>query len=277
MSLRADLHVHTYYSDGQYSPADIARLSSERGLQIVAVTDHDGCLAYDELHAACKPFGVTAVRGIEVSAYSGDVKVHTLGYCFKDTPAWLKFVNSLREGSFARAEDILKKLKACGVEIPFEEASAQRYSDEMPIHSIHIARAAVKLGYVRSPYDFFAEYMMAGRPAFSTVARPTPEIAVAAIKEAGGISSLAHPGRVMLDKEGLTALVKKLKCFGLDGIEAVYSTHTAADEERFKNLAKKYKLLITGGSDSHYAEGRKKVGTPAFYPDAHLLEKLINP
>ena len=274
-AIRADMHLHTYYSDGQYSPADISELSVNRGLDFAVVTDHDNCLAYPEFSKLCEERGIKTVRGIEVSAYSGDVKVHTLGYGVENTPDWLAFTNSLVEKSFVRTEDILKKLKACGVGIPFEEAAAQRFSPEMPIHSIHIARAAVKLGYAESPYSFYGEYMMPGRPAYSKVGRPTPEKAVAEIKKAGGISSLAHPGRITLDKEGLKALVKRLKCFGLDGIEAVYSTHTAEDTRYFTDIAKRYKLSVTGGSDSHYPQGRKSVGVPEFYPDDGLLVKLL--
>ncbi len=273
--MKADLHIHSHYSDGQYSPADIVGLAKERGLDLISVTDHDNVLAADETALLCAREGLEFTRGVEISAYSGDIKVHTLGYGFSPTPAFGKFMKKLYDGSFERCDDVLSKLKKCGVNLSMDDVLAERKSRLAPVHAIYIARAAQKAGFAQSPYTFYGEYMTAGKAAYSTVARPTPEEAIACIHEAGGIASLAHPGRITLDRMGLIALIRRLKCADLDAIEVVYSTHTAADTQYFSSIAKEYGLFLTGGSDSHYKEGRKIIGVPDFYPDKSLLEKLL--
>lgn len=273
--IRADMHLHTYFSDGSYSPAEIATLAREKGLDFAVICDHDNCASYPEFGNISSQFSLETVRGIEVSAYSGGVKVHTLGYGVENTLSWQKFLKKLYDGSFERAEDILNKLKKEGIDLPLDEVAAERFSNDIPIHAVHIARAATRLGYAQNPYDFYGRYMVCGSPAYSEVMRPSPEEAVEEIARAGGVSSLAHPGRITLDREGLCALITRLKCFGLGGIEAVYSTHGAADTQYFKGLAAKYKLFVTGGSDSHRPDGKKKVGEPEYYMPADLAEKLV--
>lgn len=273
-AIRADMHIHTYFSDGFYSPEEVASLAAQRGLDFAVITDHDNCLAYEKFADICSVSGLKTVRGVEVSAYDGCVKVHILGYGM-DGEAFSPFTDYLYEGSIARARDVLEKLRLTGVKIPFDEVINQRFSPKSPVHAMHIARAAAKLGYASSPYDFYGEYMTYGKPAYSDVCRPSPEKAVAEIKRAGGVASLAHPGRINVDREGLLALITRLKCRGLDAIEAVYSTHTAAETEYFTGIAEKYRLLVTGGSDSHRADGRKSISSPLFYLPQKLCEKFI--
>lgn len=273
--IKADLHTHTYYSDGAQSPEDVVRAAKANGVNILAVTDHDNALAEAEVKSFAEKYGVTAVGGIEISAYDGDVKVHVLGYNLNFAcPAFIKFYKKLKEGSLERTRDVLKKLCANGVEITLEEVLSKRFCAEAPVHASHIAQAAVARGYEKSAWNFYAKYLCFGACAFSTVGRPTPEEAVSIIKDCGGISSLAHPARLALEKEGVISLTERLVKVGLNGIEAMYSGHTVRETQYYKELAERYDLLVTGGSDTHFQGGKRTVGVPAFQPDDALLSAL---
>ena len=273
--MRADLHVHTYFSDGLQSPDDVARIAKNNGVELVSVTDHDTALAYPELFSCCEKYGVKAVYGVEISAYTRGVRLHTLGYGISpEHPVFGKFLEELREGSIARTEDILSKLNKGGIRIAMDDVVKHRKCDRAPIHSMHIARACADKGYGTNAFLFQREYLSRGCIGYSELCRPTPERAVEVITECGGFSSLAHPGRISLPKEEVIDLVRRLCALGLKGIEAVYSTHTQLEKAYYTEMAKEYGLLVTGGSDTHFKEGNRSIGTPVFDCGKELCEKL---
>lgn len=273
--MRADLHVHTYFSDGLQSPEDVALCAEINGVELVSVTDHDTALAYPELFDCCKKRGIKAVTGIEVSAYLGGVRLHTLGYNIDiNCSAFREFSSSLVEGSLKRTDDILQKLKKNGVYISMDEVLSQRKSEKAPVHSMHISRVAAAKGYSKDAFSFQRNYLSHGCVAYSEVGRPSPDKAVEAITACGGFASLAHPGRIELEKQEVISLIKRLSSKGLCGIEAVYSTHTPLETAYYKELAREYNLLVTGGSDTHFKDGNKKIGTPVFDCGEELCEKL---
>lgn len=273
--IRADLHIHTYYSDGLQSPQDVVNIAKSRGVNLIAVTDHDNAIGREEVRKAAVEAGICAVDGTEISAYEGNLKVHTLGYNLDfNSPAYIEFYNKCLVASVERAEDSIKKLNAHGVAISMDEVLAERRNSHSPVHTMLISYVAVKKGYATNPHDFYGRYLNYGTVGYSNVGRPSPESAVEMIKECGGISSLAHPGRIAAESEEILALIKRLKSCGLDGIEAVYSGHTAKETQYYKELAAKHKLLVTGGSDTHFKSGSHAIGTPPFYPDEALLSAL---
>ncbi len=272
--MRADLHIHSYYSDGLISPADIAGMCIKNGVGLAALTDHDNMNGCGEFAAACAAAGVKCVRGIEISAYT-DVKVHILGYGLDDGhPSYKKFEEFVREGAFARTAEILSKLKKRGMSLTFDEVLRERKCPRSPVHTMYIARAAARKGFAPSPAEFYADMLAPGRPAYSSLSRPSPEYALEVIRQSGGISSLAHPGRITLAAAEKSELIEGLVSCGLNGIEAVYSGHTEEETAYFKEIAAKFSLLVTGGSDTHYAEGMRSVGTPGFFPSDELLAAL---
>lgn len=271
--LRADLHIHTYYSDGGQSPADVIETAVKNGVRLVAVTDHDTMLGCDEAESLAKSAGLSYARGLEVSAYFGDVKLHTLGYGM-DGEKFSGFLKMLYEGSFKRAEDIIFKLNRAGVKISLKDAAAERFSAQSPVHGLHIARAGAKKGYAPTPYDFYGEYLAYGKPAFSCKGRPSPEETCEAIEYAGGFSVIAHPGRIDLSKEELERLICHLKGRFLGGIEVYYTTHTKEQTTYYKGLAEELSLQATGGSDTHRSGGRNVIGQPVFFADGELLKRL---
>ncbi len=272
--MRADLHIHSHYSDGLLTPEDIARMCKKNGVGLAALTDHDNMNGCAEFAAACRREGVKCVHGLEISAYT-TVKVHILGYGLDGgCAAYKKFSDFVCEGALNRTEDILSKLKRRGINLSFADVVRERRCASSPMHTMYIARAAARKGYSPSPGAFYAEMIAYGRPAYSDVGRPSPEYALEVIAQCGGVSSLAHPGRVTLPREELRRLIERLKDCGLCGIEAVYSGHTVEETAYFKEVAAQLSLLVTGGSDTHYSEGNRRVGSPEFYPSEELLAAL---
>lgn len=273
--MRADMHVHTRASDGLLSPEEAVNIAKSSGLQILAVTDHDTTFNTEKVNTLCQNAGLIGVNGIEVSAYYGNVKVHTLGYGFDMNNSQFKaFLGELYEGSLKRTEQIISKLNACGINLTFEDAAAERTSDKTPIHVMHIARAAVKKRYAQNPFSFHKKYLAPGAPASSNICRPIPERAIEAINAAGGLAVIAHPGRIEMQKSELYDLIARLAHAGLGGIEAVYSSHTTQETAYYKEIAKEFGLLVTGGSDTHFAGGNRAIGSPVFHPSEDLWQRL---
>ena len=185
-----------------------------------------------------------------------------------------EFLSTLVTGSLERTDDILSKLKKSGISLSFDEVLGQRKSPYAPVHSMHISRTAVKKGYARDAFTFQRNFLSYGCDAYSGIGRPSPETAVEVITACGGFASLAHPGRIELEKQELIALVKRLVSKGLKGIEAEYSAHTSLQTAYYTQLAKEYNLSVTGGSDTHFQGGNKKIGTPVFDCGEELCEKL---
>lgn len=273
--MRADLHIHTYFSDGLQSPEDVVASAKDKGVKLISVTDHDNALGREKVRKAAVEAGICAVDGIEISAYDGDLKVHTLGYNLDfDSLSFVAFYKKCLDASYSRAEDVLSKLNRGGIKISMDEVLAERRDESSPVHTMLISYAAMKKGYSSNPHDFYGRYLNYGKMGYSNLGRPTPEEAVNLIKECGGISSLAHPGRIPAGQEQVFALIQKLKSCGLDGIEGVYSGHTAIQTQYYKELAEKLGLLVTGGSDTHFKDGGHVIGVPEFEPDEDLLYAL---
>lgn len=277
MRLRADLHTHTYCSDGKQSPEHVALEAKRVGLDLIAVTDHDTTLAYPELKKVCERENIRCVTGIEVSAYIGSVKIHILGWGMDiNSPKFKEYLETLKKNSRIRTEDLLSKLAAHGVNLSMEEVLKERTVEGAPTHITYVTRAgAKKLGV--SPREFFNTYLALGRPCYSSLARPTPEGAVEIITSCGGAAAIAHPGRIEYP-EGLDleTLIKRLLPYGLYGIEGVYTTHTNEETAYFKEMAAKYSLAVSGGSDTHFETGLNKIGYPEYYLDDSLAEKILH-
>lgn len=270
----ADMHIHTYYSDGRQSPADVVAAAVRAGLKLICVTDHDTMGASGEVGKLAAEAGIASADSIEISAY-GDVKVHVLGYGLDSScEAFRRYYAAAIEGSYARCEDILSKLERRGISIPMEKVLSERTVEDTPVHGMFICRAAAKLGYAKSEGEFYLNWLADGRPAHSRVGRLTPLEAVRTIGECGGWASLAHPGRIALDAAAKKSLISSLADSGLRGIEAVYSAHTEGETVYYKEMAQRYGLFVTGGSDTHRQGGSRSVGTPRFCPDERMLEAL---
>lgn len=271
--IRADLHIHTYYSDGKHSPAEIAKMAKENGVELLSITDHDTMEGLDEKRAAAEKEGLLFVPGWEISAYVGDLKVHTLGYGCERKGAYHVFYEACKNNSLRRAEDSLNKANAfLGCNVTMDDV-LRECKREGPMHVMHVTRAfAHKLN--ADVDEMFWKCFAWGKPGYSCIGRPTPEEAIDVIHACGGIAVLAHPGRIYLEGDARKKLIDGLVCYGVDGIECTYSQHTASETEYFLAYASGHGLLKTGGSDFHAKEARRTIGTPLFYPDDELLAAL---
>ena len=269
--MRADLHIHTYYSDGAYSPAQIAAMAREAGLSLISMTDHDSLAGLEEKTRAAADSGLSYVPGWEVSAYRGGLKVHILGYGCRICAPYEQFLRARREGALARAEDIIARANEYfGLDVTLADAERFHQKKDAPLHTMHIVAAfAERLG--RDKGDLYAAAFEPGKPCHSLIGRPSPQDAIDVIHASGGIAVLAHPGRIKLSAERRFSLMDELVGRGLDGIECSHSDHTEEQTAQFAAYARLRGLLQTGGSDFH-AEGRNRViGQPPFSPSEELL------
>lgn len=242
--MRIDLHTHTTASDGLLDPQALVRAARAAGIGVLGVTDHDTVAGLKEALDEAKRVGIELVPGVELSAEGPEGEVHILGY-FVDWQgeAFRRFLDRMRQARVARAREMVRRLNRLGVPITFEEVA--RLADGA-IGRPHVARALLTAGYARSWEEAFARYLGRGAPAYVPSAHLTPEEAVEAIRRAGGVPVLAHPLR-----SGTPERVARWVERGLGGIEAYYPDHTPEDVRRFLELARRYRLVATGGSDYH--------------------------
>ena len=271
--MTADLHIHSVYSDGLCSPDVLCKLAKSRGLSLLSITDHDTLAGLDVKRAAAARYGLTYLSGWEISAYAGDCKIHVLGYGCSVEGEYERFNAKRKAAASARAMDSVEKFRALGIPLTYEDVLAQRASDDLPVHTMHVARAAAVYLGIRDG-DVYSQYLAAGKPANSNIGRPTPEEAIDCIHAAGGFASIAHPGRIDMPIAEREATLRKLAAYGADGIEAVYTTHTKEETSAFSALANELGLMITGGSDTHYEDETHAVGSPIFVPSKELLSAL---
>lgn len=241
----ADLHLHTNLSDGSLTPFELVKLSKRRGLRCISVTDHDTLASY----AATKPFadelGVEIIPGIEISAVWQGRDVHILGY-FCD-PTNLAINMELEESAkqrVSRAKAILKKLSSLGVNLNFEKVVG--YCKGKVIGRPHIAMALVDEEYVSNFSDAFNKYLGDGAPAFVEKRGLNPQQTIRLIENAGGIAVLAHPYKSNVD-----SLIPDLVEAGLQGIEIYSPAQKGSAGRRYREIAERYGLVGTGGSDFH--------------------------
>lgn len=244
----ADLHTHSTASDGQYPPAELARLAKRRGTEVWALTDHDNLDGLEEAVRAGTALDLRVIRGVELSA-DDYLNLHILGYGF--SPALLgDWIESLKEGRSSRKYRIHKFLQTQGVDIPLSEV--EEAAGDGAIGRPHFAKVMLRHGIVSTRKEAFDRYL--DTPAFQEIERgrkPSAERCVKAVKEAGGKVSLAHPYQIVLGGDSLEALVERLAGYGLDAVECYYPQHTPAQQAEYLALAEKYRLHVTGGSDFH--------------------------
>lgn len=245
-----DLHVHSTKSDGSYTPAELVRYALEKGLSAFALTDHDTIDGIDEALSAAEGTDLTVIPGIEFSTEYEGRDIHIVGLYIDYQSAFFKsrlvhFVN----GRKMRNEEMCRRLSEHGMSVTYEELEAE--FPDCVLTRAHFAKLLLKKGYVKSVKEAFDRYIGDNGPCFVPRKKISPLRAVEIILKSGGFPVLAHPMLYHMGKEQLERLVATLKEIGLMGIEAVYSTHTPADERQIRALAGKYDLCISGGSDFH--------------------------
>ena len=246
-----DLHTHSTASDGTYSPAELVRLARETGLFALALTDHDTVEGLPQALAAAEEHGIRFVPGVEISVrFEGPGHCHILGYFVDPHSSSLReTLGLLQKARRERNRLMVERLQALGVDLTLEEVAARAGGGE--IGRPHFAALLVEKGVVRSVEEAFERYLRKGAPAYVPKARLAPEEAFSAIRTAGGLPVLAHPVHLKLSAEELTRYVAGLKEMGLEGLEAYYTDHSREFTTLCLELARRYDLVPTGGSDFH--------------------------
>lgn len=245
-----DLHFHSTCSDGDVTPEALAASAKAKGLYAVALTDHDTTDGTERFLKACAAQGVRAAAGVEISAEYNPGTMHMLGYFIDVANGPLQdALHNIRDGREIRNEKIFAKLASLGMPLTREEVSAFAGGDV--IGRPHLAQAMIKRGYVKSKEEAFGLYLAKGQPAYVPRYHLSPADSIAVIRGAGGIAVLAHPFTVGLGPEALEREVAGLVEAGLGGIEVHYSEHTPSQQEEYERLARRFNLLVTGGSDYH--------------------------
>lgn len=243
-----DLHLHTTASDGRLTPTELVAHAAASGVRVLAVTDHDTTDAFDEAAAEAARQAVLLVPGIEITAVDRGRDVHMLGYFFERSDAGLaRFLSAQRATRVARIVQMAKRLGTLGMPVDVQSLvdEARRHASKS-IGRPRLARAMIDAGYVATTREAFDNWLGQGRPAFVGRAGASPEEVIAIVHRAGGLVSLAHPGRTGIDER-----IAALRDAGLDAIEVYHSDHDAAMVTTYLAIARQLEFLITGGSDFH--------------------------
>jgi predicted metal-dependent phosphoesterase TrpH len=252
----ADLHLHTNFSDGTYTPEELVAQAAKNNLAAIALTDHDTVEGCERAAIACKAGEIEFIPGAELTAEQNDNEIHILGY-FLDThnKKLLEEIAKFQAVRQQRIHEMVARLNALNVPLKVEDviALANCRSPGRP----HVARALVKAGFVGSLDEAFERFLKKHRPAFVPKAKISSQVAIELIHQANGLAVMAHPGLNRTDE-----VIPDLVDAGLDGIECFHTKHSTAVSEHYLEIADKYNLLVTGGSDCHgMSKGKPLIGT----------------
>ena len=267
--MKIDLHIHSVLSDGTDTPEAIVDKARSLGIKCMSITDHD-CI---KANAAVKEYalskGIQYINGVELSTFSTQ-EIHILGYAFDENDdELLEKLDYFESKRKERAGLILDKLYSMGIKLDRDLLP----SDSASVGRLHIAKLMVSAGYVSSIPEAFDKYLGANGKAYYPSKRITPIQGVELIKNAGGFAVIAHPLRFVQQRK-LEPLVEGLKQFGLAGVEAYYPTHDEMMSKTILSLAKRHRLIATGGTDYHGANRNIELGSVEFRPDGYTASRL---
>lgn len=245
-----DLHVHSNKSDGSLSPTELVNYAIEKGLSAFALTDHDTTDGIEEALNAAEGKNIEVIPGIEFSSEYEGQDIHIVGlYIDYNSDFFKRRLTNFVNGRIIRNKEMCRRLTEHGIPVTYEELTG-----EFPgcvITRAHYAKFMLNHGYTKSLKEAFDRYIGDRGPCFVPRKKITPMRAVEIILKAGGFPILAHPLLYHMSSSRLDRLVSVLKDMGLQGLEAVYSTHSISDEREMRTLAAKYDLCVSGGSDFH--------------------------
>jgi len=263
----ADLHLHTFFSDGTYSPQELVQKAKRLNFCALALTDHDtveGCATAAE---ACAAVGIEFIAGTELTAEQEGHEIHILGYAINiHNQKLLGEIQTFQVVRQNRVREMVARLNQMDVPLHAEEvfALANCRAPGRP----HVARALVEAGLVSDLDEAFERFLKKNRPAWVPKFKMSASDAIALIHQAGGVAVMAHPGLNRTD-EVIPAMAEA----GLDGLECFHTKHSPAMSERYLELAQRFGLLVTGGSDCHgLSKGKPLIGTVKL--PYHHVEKL---
>lgn len=248
---RYDLHCHSTRSDGLLTPLELVRRAVERGVEVMALTDHDEVAGLGEAQAAAREAGIAFVPGAELSVTWQDDTIHVVALGIDAANADLASgLATVRAGRDARARHIGEALAQAGIPNALEGALAYVTSERL-VSRTHFARHLIEAGHARDMKDAFRRFLTRGRPGYVPHAWVTLTQAVGWIRAAGGQAVIAHPGRYKLSAADLRALLSEFRDLGGDALEVVSPSHTQAQHAEFAALARRFALKGSCGTDFH--------------------------
>lgn len=269
MEKYTDLHLHTNFSDGSYTPEELVRRAAELGFSAISVTDHDSVEGIPAAIVEAEKYNMEVIPGVELSAEIGRTEVHFLGY-FIDwkNAGFLEQLAGFRARRQKRAEEIVAKLHQMNVRIDISRVN--EIAGYGAVGRLHIAQVLKEKGYISDINQAFRKYIGDQSPAYVPKNYLTVRQAIKMIDDIGGIACLAHPAILNKDE-----LIPDFMTNGLKAIEVYYSEQWTSVTRHYEQIADKFGLLMTGGSDCHGpAKGRLLMGTVKV--PYTVLEKLKN-
>lgn len=251
-----DLHLHTNFSDGTFSPEELAAAAHRQDLAAIALTDHDTVEGCARMRAACANEGIEFITGSELTAEYDGVELHMIGY-FLDTAhegllSSMACYQSVRQN---RIKEIVARLQK--LHIPLNEADVFGLANCSAPGRPHVARALIKAKICSSVDEAFERFLKKNRPGWVPKAKIHASDAITLIHEAGGLAVLAHPGLARTE-----CVLPELIEAGIDGVECYHTKHPPSVCEHFLAIAEKHDLLVTGGSDCHgMNKGKPLIGS----------------
>ncbi|MFC1871129.1 PHP domain-containing protein [Chloroflexota bacterium] len=268
---KVDLHIHSTASDGRLSPEAVVRKSAELWMKLIALADHDSVDSFTPARAAAREFpGLVVIPATEISTDAPDGEIHILGYFMDYTDTGLETsLARLRNSREVRAQSMISRLANLDVHIDWKRV--QEIAGRGAIGRPHLAQAMMEKGYISSIKEAFPKYIGRDGPAYVKREKITPPEAVTLILKTGGIPVLAHPFTTSEPE----AIISELIPAGLAGIEAYYSSHTDEETERLANLADRYGLITTVGSDYHGLDSAAEKMIGDIEAPAAVTERLM--
>lgn len=245
----ADLHVHTTASDGTLSPAGVVQLAVQAGLAAIAIADHDSVDAVDEAVAAALEHELWVIPAVEINTECGAGEAHILGYFIQPADRWFRdFLARQRAAREGRAQRMVERLAELGYQV--EWGRVLELAAGAVVTRPHVARALVEKGYIADVTAALTGLLATSGPAYVPRGKLSPHDAVVAVRRAGGVAVLAHPGT-----GGHDELIDELIESGLAGIEAYHPQHSRAQQDWYARRGDSRGLVVTGGSDFHGSDG----------------------
>lgn len=241
---KVDLHMHTFHSDGFYSPQEVVQKAFEAGIGTISITDHDSVNGLKDAINAGNQYEIEVIPGVEISTDISNREIHILGYFVNPSNRELEhYLSFFRDERIKRAGRIVDKLKVLGLEITLEDVLEKAKNGA--VGRPHIAHALAEKKLISSYFEAFNKYIGNGCPAYERKVHVSPQSAFKIINDAGGLSFIAHPGNLP------EVIIKELIDAGVDGIEVIHPSHLPNKVKYYRGIVNEYFLLESGGSDFH--------------------------
>lgn len=247
-----DLHTHSVFSDGTYTPCELVSYAQKKGLSTISLTDHDTIDGLEEAKKQAEILDIHFINGVEINSFCcvnrRKINIHVLGYSFNTSEIKVNMAK-LKALRYEHNEAIINALRAIGIDIDYADIDKQ--AKKSTVTRLNFAKALVQKGYAKTVNDALSKYLHKGGTAYVEYNTPSFSVVAQIIHDAGGVVSLAHLGEYGLNDFEMEGLVRSLMNTGLDAIECIHPSQEASYAQKVMKLAKQNNLAMTGGSDFH--------------------------